>query len=58
MYFSRYNAQKHSEKLYFELFHNLTKNTGSDVKIKVRCSTGFTVTEYFGSFGRREAIDF
>ena len=26
--------------------------------IKVRCSTGFTVTEYFGGFGLREAVDF
>ena len=32
--------------------------TGSDVAVKARCSTGYTVTEYFGSFGSRDAVDF
>jgi len=25
--------------------------------IKARCSTGFTVTEYFGGFGLRESVE-
>lgn len=28
------------------------------MQVKARCSTGFSVTEYFGSFGVREAVDF
>ena len=26
--------------------------------VKARCSTGYTVTEYFGSFGLKESVDF
>jgi protein transport protein SEC24 len=58
MYFSRFDAARHGEKLYYELFRSIQRNTGTDVKIKVRCSKGFTVTEYFGSFGLRESVDF
>jgi hypothetical protein len=40
------------------VFRNLTKGRGSEVMIKARCSTGFSVVEYFGSFGYKEAVDF
>ena len=58
VYYSKFNAQKHGEKLYYDLFRNLTKTYGADVSIKARCSTGLTVTDYFGSFGFKEAVDF
>jgi protein transport protein SEC24 len=58
VYFSRFNAQRHAEKLYYELFRNISRPVGTDVAIKARCSTGFTVTQYFGSFGLHESVDF
>jgi len=57
LYFSPWDV-KHSEKLYYELYRSIQRNKGTDVKIKVRCSKGFTVTEYFGGFGVKEAVDF
>jgi hypothetical protein len=57
-YYSRFNSGKHAEKLYFDLFRNVTKNSGSDVKIKARVSNGYSVIQYFGSFGQRESVDF
>jgi hypothetical protein len=56
--YTKFNPFHHSEKLYFELFRNLTKPTGSDVKIKVRCSKGFSCTHYFGAFGKKESVEF
>lgn len=47
----------HGEKLYYELFRNLTRPIGSEVMLKVRASKGLAVAEYFGSFGLREAPD-
>jgi protein transport protein SEC24 len=58
VYFSKFNVDKHGEKLYYELFRNLTKQVGTEVTVKARCSEGFSVTEYFGSFGLKEAVDF
>lgn len=58
MYFAKFDAQKHGDKLYYELFRNLSRATGSEIMVKARCSTGFTVTEYFGGFGVKEAVDF
>lgn len=58
LYLYKFNPARNGEKLYFELFRNLTKPIGSDVKIRARCSEGFTVTHYFGGFGKKEAIDF
>jgi hypothetical protein len=55
MYYGKFTPKKHSEKLYFDLFRSLTKTSVYDIKIKARCSKGFTVTNYFGSFGRIEA---
>lgn len=30
------------------MFRALTRQTGTDVELKARCSTGLTVTEYIG----------
>ena len=57
MHFTKFSAKKHAEKLYFEMFRNLTKTIGFDVKIKARTNIGLTVTEYFGAFGRVESTD-
>lgn len=50
-YLSKWSQSRHGEKLYFDLFRNLTKATGSDVQIKARVSTGLSITQYFGGFG-------
>lgn len=56
--FSPYDPAKHGEKLHYEIFRTLTRNNVYEVAIKARTSTGLTVTEYFGSFGFKEAADF
>lgn len=57
-YFSKFSSEKHADKFYYEFFRYVSRNRGNEVSIKVRASTGFTVTEYFGGFGLREAVDF
>lgn len=57
-YYPKFNVPKHAEKMYYEFFRYVSKMTGSDVAVKARCSTGYTVTEYFGSFGSRDSVDF
>ena len=54
-HFSRFDVTQHGEKLYYELFRNLTRPSGSEVMLKVRASKGLSISEYFGSFGLREA---
>ena len=58
MYFAKFDSQKHGDKLYYELFRSLSRASGTEVMVKARVSTGFTVTEYFGGFGLKEAVDF
>lgn len=58
VYLSKFTPSRHGEKLYFDLFRNLSKITASDVQVKARCSSGFSITNYFGGFGNYEAIDF
>lgn len=36
----------------------MTRVTVYDVAVKARTSTGYTVTEYFGTFGNKELSDF
>jgi len=36
----------------------LTRNNAYDVSFRLRCSKGFAVSAYYGSFVRRERIDF
>jgi protein transport protein SEC24 len=56
--FPRFQAHRNGEKLYYELFRNLSRVCGSEVQIRARCSKGFSVTEYFGGFGVRNAVEF
>ena len=56
-YFPNFEAQKHGEKFYYELFRNLSRTYGYDVQIRARCSKGFSVTEYFGGFGKRNSVE-
>lgn len=58
LHFPLFDINKHGEKLHYEIFRILTRTQGSEVAIKARASTGLTVTEYFGSFGVKEAADF
>jgi len=53
-----FNDVMHSEKLYYQIFRNLTRVSVSDVMIKLRVSTGLTVTEYFGQFGSYAQSEF
>jgi len=48
-FYQPFDVVKHGEKLYYNIFHVLTRTTGTEVAIKARCSTGLTVTEYMGS---------
>lgn len=57
-YFSQFDVNKHGEKLHYLLFRSLTRAQGSEVVIKARTSTGFTVTEYMGAFNFKELADF
>ena len=49
--YADFDVVRHGEKLYYQVFRNLTRVSVSDVMIKLRVSTGLTVTEYFGQFG-------
>ena len=48
--YADFDVVLHGEKLYYHLFRNLTRVTVSDVMVKMRVSTGITVSEYFGQF--------
>ena len=41
-----------ADKLYYQIFRNMTKIAGNDCTIKMRTSTGITACEYIGSFMR------
>ena len=51
--YQNYDQGTLSEKLYYDLFRNLSRNTGQEIALKARVSKGMTVTEYFGGFGLR-----
>lgn len=53
-----FDVVKHGEKLYYHIFRNLTRVSVSDVMIKLRVSSGLTVTEYFGQFGSYAQSEF
>ena len=57
-YFSQFDVSKHGEKLHSDIFRVLSRTQGTDVVIRARSSTGFSVTEYFGSFLYKESVDF
>jgi hypothetical protein len=50
--YSKFDVVTHGEKLYFQIFRNMTRVIGGEVAIKVRVSHGLTVTDYIGSFMR------
>lgn len=49
-YYHDFDLVAHGEKMYYSLFRTLTRQTVTDVTVKVRCSTGLTITDYYGSF--------
>jgi hypothetical protein len=53
-----FDCNSHGEKLYYQIFRNMTRVIATDVMIKVRVSSGFTVSEYFGPFGIYQAAEF
>ena len=44
--------------MHYDIFRTLTRAQGSEVIIKARTSTGFSITEYFGGFVYKETVDF
>jgi len=58
VYLPKFNSERHGEKLYYELFRCLTRPVASNVMVKARCSTGLSVTEYFGGFGVTSTKEF
>lgn len=57
-HYNPFDITKHGEKLHYEIFRVLTRPIATEVAIKARTSTGYTVTEYFGGFGLKESTDF
>ena len=47
-----FDVTEHAEKLYYQVFRNLTRVIGTDITMKMRCSNGLTACEYVGSFMR------
>ena len=54
----KFDVYKHGEKLYYQIFRNLTRIVGTEVAIRARVSTGLSVQEYIGSFMRSQSQDF
>eukprot|EP00271_Cylindrocystis_brebissonii_P012807 TRINITY_DN3230_c0_g1_i1.p1 TRINITY_DN3230_c0_g1~~TRINITY_DN3230_c0_g1_i1.p1 ORF type:complete len:1229 (+),score=266.22 TRINITY_DN3230_c0_g1_i1:375-4061(+) len=52
-YYFPFDAQHDRAKLYNDLRWNVIRPTGLEAVMKVRCSTGLTVGDYFGNFHRR-----
>ena len=47
-----FDIVEHADKLYYQVFRNMTKVVGIDCTMRMRCSTGITACEYMGSFMR------
>jgi protein transport protein SEC24 len=47
-FYQNFDVTRHGEKIYYDMFRSLTRVTATDVELKVRCSTGLTITEYIG----------
>lgn len=56
--YSKFDVYTHGEKLYYQIFRNLTRVVANEVAIKARVSKGMFVTDYFGSFMRYTTSDF
>ena len=50
-YYPQFNSAEYGEKLHFDLFRDMTRNTVYDISMRARCSTGLTVSSYVGGFG-------
>lgn len=48
-----FNSKKDGEALYHDILHNVTRYTGFDAVMTVRCSSGLKVAEYYGNFYHR-----
>lgn len=46
-----FNSPEHGDKLHFDLFRSLTRQTVYDVSLIARCSIGLSIDKYYGSFG-------
>lgn len=55
--YSKFDVLMHGEKLYFQIFRNMTRVVGTEVAIKLRVSTGYSVSDYIGSFMRYQSPD-
>ena len=53
-----FDVTAHGEKLYYQIFRNMTRVVATDCMIKVRVSSGLTVSEYFGGFGSYQRAEF
>ncbi|RKF81903.1 Uncharacterized protein C4.03c [Golovinomyces cichoracearum] len=49
-YYPNFTSPRDDEKLIKEIVHTLTRETGYQVLMKVRCSNGLQVTSYTGTF--------
>lgn len=57
-YYNPFEPSKHGERLHYDIFRVLTRSQGSEVAIKARTNSGYSVIEYFGGFGVKETVDF
>jgi len=56
-YFTEFDGNEHGEKLYYQMFRTITRLTMTDITMKLRVSTGLSVSDYVGSFMRSERSD-
>jgi hypothetical protein len=56
-YFTDFDGAEHGEKLYYQMFRIVTRVTNTDITMKLRVSSGLSVSDYIGSFMRSEAAD-
>ena len=50
-YYPAFDLSISGEKLYYDIFRNLTRTTVYGVSMRARCSRGLAITKYMGSFG-------
>ncbi|GAB5592811.1 COPII coat Sec23p-Sfb3p heterodimer component [Umbelopsis nana] len=56
-YMPNFNYTRDSAKLAFDLRHSLTRQTGYNGVLRVRCSNGLTIHEQFGNFHMKNNTD-
>jgi len=50
-----FNAKKDGEALAKDIYHDVTRATGLDAVMVVRCSSGLKIADYYGNFFHRRA---